>query len=131
MDLNFSIATIATFVGILDQITKNLFKLYGKKEWDKYIPICSLVFGLALGISGYFIPNVAMGNNIIEAIFIGLSAGAASTGIHQIYHQQIKDESEQEDKKEETEDTPCDDETTTIEEEIIINEPEEENKEEE
>lgn len=28
--------------------------------------------------------SVEMGNNIIEAIFIGISAGAAATGIHQI-----------------------------------------------
>lgn len=119
MDLNFSIATIATFVGILDQITKTMFNTYGKKEWDKFIPIFSIAYGLILGISGYFIPNVDMGNNIIEAIFVGLSAGAASTGIHQIYHQQIKDDT--------TESSTT--ETTTVEEEIIVNDTEEENKE--
>jgi uncharacterized YccA/Bax inhibitor family protein len=119
MDLNFSIATIATFVGILDQITKTMFKTYGKKEWDKFIPIFSIAYGLILGISGYFIPNVDMGNNIIEAIFVGLSAGAASTGIHQIYHQQIKDDTTE----------PSTTETTTVEEEIIVNDTEEENKE--
>ena len=117
LDLNFSIATIATFVGILDQITKTILNTYGKKDWDKFIPICSLVFGLILGISGYFIPNVEMGNNIIEAIFIGLSAGAASTGIHQIYHQQVKDDTPTPQTNEET-----NNDATVIEEETIVNE---------
>lgn len=139
LDLNFSIATIATFVGILDQITKTIFNTYGKKDWDKFIPICSLIFGLILGISGYFIPNVEMGSNIVEAIFIGLSAGAASTGIHQIYHQQTKDDSKDEPKPEASiaEETPTEETTETqesivIEEETIVNESttEEENKEE-
>ena len=116
MDLNFSIATIATFVGILDQITKTIFKTYGKQNWDKYIPICSIVYGLILGISGYFIPNVDMGSNIIEAIFIGLSAGAASTGIHQIYRQQAKGDTQTNASTEPTTDA------TVIEEETIVNE---------
>ena len=90
LNLEFSIASIATFVGILDQITKTIFKTCDKKNLDKFIPVRSIVYGLALGIAGYFIPSVEMGNNIVEAIFIGLSAGAASTGVHQIYHQQVK-----------------------------------------
>lgn len=92
--LEFSIATISTFVGLLNQITKYISKTYANKDISKYIPIFSLVYGLILGVSGYFIPNVAMGNNIIEAIFVGLSAGAASTGIHQIYKQHTKDDEE-------------------------------------
>ncbi len=91
--LEFSIATISTFVGLLNQITKFISKTYIKKDISKYIPICSLVYGTVLGIIGYLIPNVTMGNNIVEAIFVGLSAGAASTGIHQIYKQQTKDDS--------------------------------------
>ena len=90
--LEFSIATISTFVGLLNQITKYIAKTYAKRDISKYIPIFSLVYGLILGISGYFIPNVTMGNNIIEAIFIGISAGAASTGIHQIYKQHTKND---------------------------------------
>ena len=48
-------------------------------------------FGLILGIAGYYTPNVDMGRNLIEAIFIGLSAGAAATGINQVGKQLDKD----------------------------------------
>lgn len=82
--LEFSIATISVFVGLLNETVKSIAKNSFNKDINKYIPICSLIFGLMLGIAGYFMPNVEMGNNIIEAIFIGLSAGSAATGIHQI-----------------------------------------------
>ena len=36
--------------------------------------------------------NVDMGNNLIEAIFIGLSAGAAATGVNQVGRQLTKNE---------------------------------------
>lgn len=129
LNLEFSIASIATFVGILDQITKTIFKTCDKKNLDKFIPVCSIVYGLALGIAGYFIPSVEMGNNIIEAIFIGLSAGAASTGVHQIYHQQVKPD-EEEKQNTTTDDTNVDN-VTTVEETVIVNESNETNEEEE
>jgi hypothetical protein len=88
--LEFSIATISVFVSTLNELTKYITKTYIKKDISRYIPLFSLLYGLILGISGFFIPNVEMGSNIVEAIFIGLSAGAASTGIHQIYKQQTK-----------------------------------------
>lgn len=128
LNLEFSIASIATFVGILDQITKTIFKTCDKKNLDKFIPVCSIVYGLALGIAGYFIPSVEMGNNIIEAIFIGLSAGAASTGVHQIYHQQVKPDEEKQTTT--TDDTNVDN-VTTVEETVIVNESNETNEEEE
>lgn len=127
LNLEFSIASIATFVGILDQITKTIFKTCDKKNLDKFIPVCSIVYGLALGIAGYFIPSVEMGNNIIEAIFIGLSAGAASTGVHQIYHQQVKPDEEKQTTT--TDDTNVDN-VTTVEETVIVNESNETNEEE-
>ena len=33
-----------------------------------------------------------MGSNLVEAIFIGISAGSASTGVHQIGKQLSKDD---------------------------------------
>lgn len=88
--LEFSIATISVFVATLNELTKYITKTYIKKDISRYIPLFSLLYGLILGISGFFIPSVEMGSNIVEAIFIGLSAGAASTGIHQVYKQQTK-----------------------------------------
>ena len=88
--LEFSIATIGEFVATLNELTKYITKTYIKKDISRYIPLFSLLYGLILGISGFFIPSVEMGSNIVEAIFIGLSAGAASTGIHQVYKQQTK-----------------------------------------
>lgn len=87
----FSIITITAFVAVLNEVVKIVFKCFNKKI-DRFIPIFSLVFGLILGVWGFFIPNVDMGNNIVEAIFIGLSAGAASTGCHQVYKQLSKEE---------------------------------------
>ena len=88
--LEFSIATIGAFVATLNELTKYITKTYIKKDISRYIPLFSLLYGLILGMYGFFIPSVEMGSNIVEAIFIGLSAGAASTGIHQVYKQQTK-----------------------------------------
>ena len=78
--LEFSIASISVFVGILNKITKTMMDTYSKeKDLSKNIPIFSLIYGLILGLVGYALPDVDMGSNIVEAIFIGLSAGAAST----------------------------------------------------
>ena len=82
--LEFSIATITAFVGFLNELVKLISKKCFDKELNKYIPLFSIAFGLILGIVGYLIPNVEMGNNIVEAIFIGISAGCAATGIHQV-----------------------------------------------
>lgn len=91
--LEFSIATISVFVGLLNQLVKFIASTYFKFDIKKYIPLFSIGFGLILGIAGFFMPNVEMGNNIIEAIFIGLSAGAAATGVHQV-GKQLWDESD-------------------------------------
>jgi len=89
--LEFSIITISAFVGVGNECIKLIANSL-RKDWNKYIPICSLVLGVILGISGYFIPSVPMGNNIIEAIFIGLAAGASATGVHQVGKQLTKKE---------------------------------------
>jgi hypothetical protein len=90
--LEFSIITITTCVAFLNEVTKVIADTGFNKNIDKYIPIFSLVYGLILGICGYFIGGVDMGDNIIEAIFIGLSSGAASTGGHQIGKQLSKEQ---------------------------------------
>ena len=79
--LQFSILTIGTFVTMLDSISIYIGKACFKKDIKKIVPILSLVFGLALGIAGYYTPNVDMGGNLIEAVFIGLSAGAAANQV--------------------------------------------------
>ena len=89
--LEFSIITISAFVAAGNECIKLIANSL-RKDWNKYIPICSLVLGVILGISGYFIPSVPMGNNIIEAIFIGLAAGASATGVHQVGKQLTKKE---------------------------------------
>lgn len=82
--LQFSILTIGTFVTLLDTISIYIGKACFKKDIKKIVPILSLVFGLILGICGFYTPNVEMGENLIEAIFIGLSAGSAATGVNQV-----------------------------------------------
>ena len=82
--LTFSIITITAFVSFLDTLTLSIMKNFVKGDFKKFIPLFSLAYGLGLGIAGYYTPNVDMGSNIIEAIFIGLSAGAAATGVDQV-----------------------------------------------
>ena len=84
--LEFSIVTISAFAAAGNECVKLIASVF-KKDWNKYLPIISLVIGLGLGIAGYFLPGVSMGNNIVEAIFIGLAAGASATGVHQVGHQ--------------------------------------------
>lgn len=82
--LQFSIATISVFVGLLNQTVKYISETCFHFDIKKYIPLFSIGFGILLGIIGYFTPSIEMGNNIVEAFFIGLASGAAATGIHQI-----------------------------------------------
>lgn len=90
--LQFSIITISTFVGILNEAIKIIASTVFKKDITKYIPLFSVIFGIGLGIAGFYTPNVDMGKNLIEAIFIGLAAGCAATGVHQIGKQLNKKE---------------------------------------
>ena len=86
---NFSILTISPFVGILNEATKSVAKCF-KKDINRYIPIFSLVYGVILGIAGYYIPDLDFGHNLVEAIFAGLVGGGAATGVHQTFHQSIQ-----------------------------------------
>lgn len=94
--LEFSIITISSFVTMLDSITRYIGKFCFKKDIGKVLPIFSILYGIALGVCGFYTPNVEMGANLIEAIFIGLSAGAAATGINQVGKQLNKGDEEKE-----------------------------------
>lgn len=102
---NFSILTISPFVGILNEATKSVAKCF-KKDISRYIPIFSLVYGVILGIAGYYIPDLDFGHNLVEAIFAGLVGGGAATGVHQTFHQLS---SKTDDAKTETSNTDNDD----------------------
>ena len=88
--LEFSIISISTFVTVLNEAVKYMADTMFKKDIKRYIPMFSIIFGIVLGIIGFYIPNVEMGNNIVEAIFIGIAAGSAATGVNQIGKQLYK-----------------------------------------
>ena len=85
-----TIVTIGAFVAALNQATKYIATNFIKRDISKFIPICSVVYGLVLGIIGFYLPNANMGSNLAEAVLIGISAGSASTGCHQIVKQLTK-----------------------------------------
>ena len=88
--LEFSIISISTFVTVLNYVVKYMADTMFKKDIKRYIPTFSIIFGIVLGIIGFYIPTVEMGNNIVEAIFIGIAAGSAATGVNQIGKQLYK-----------------------------------------
>ena len=85
--LEFSIITISSFVTILDETVKTISQQVFKKDVKKFLPLLSVIFGIGLGIIGFYTPGVDMGNNLVEAVFIGLAAGSAATGVNQITKQ--------------------------------------------
>ena len=85
-----TIVTIGAFVAALNQATKYIATNFIKRDISKFIPICSVIYGLILGIIGFYLPNANMGSDLVEAILIGISAGSASTGCHQIVKQLTK-----------------------------------------
>ena len=88
--LQFSIITITTFVTMLVSTTRYIATACFRKDISRILPIFSIVYGVALALAGYYATNVDMGNNVIEAFFIGLSAGAAATGFNQVGKQLYK-----------------------------------------
>lgn len=81
--LQFSIITLSTFVTILVSTTRYIASLF-KRDISYYLPIFAIIYGIILSVCGYYFTDVEMGNNIIEAVFIGLSAGAGACGINQV-----------------------------------------------
>lgn len=103
--MEFSIITISAFVTLLVSVTRYIGKVCVKKDISKFLPIFAIVYGVILAIAGYFTPDVDMGKNIIEAIFLGISTGAAATGINQVGKQLNKsDDVTEEDTQEDIED---------------------------
>lgn len=88
--MELTIAMITAFVGVLNEGTKSIAKSLDK-DINKYIPIFSIIYGVILGVCGYFMPDTIVGKTLLESIVIGVSAGLASTGCHQVFHQLSKD----------------------------------------
>lgn len=89
--LEFSILTISVFTSVLVSTTRYIAKSLGK-DISKVLPILAIVYGVGLAIAGYYTDGVEIGNNIIEAIFIGIATGASATGFHQVGKQLNKEE---------------------------------------
>ena len=88
--LEFSIITISTFVTVLVSTTRYIASACFNKDVSRVLPIFAIIYGVALAVAGYYMPNVEMGKNVIEAVFIGLSTGAAATGFNQVGKQLYK-----------------------------------------
>lgn len=85
--LEFSIITISSAVTVLNDTVKNISTHVFNKDISRFIPIFSVLFGILLGIAGFYLTDVDMGENVVEAIFIGIAAGSAATGVNQISKQ--------------------------------------------
>lgn len=124
--LEFTIATISVFVATLNELVKTISMKCFNYDIKKFIPLFSIGFGLILGILGYFAPNVTMGNNIIEAIFIGIAAGGNAVGFHQIYKQLSKGDVNINDDLDVDETPSSEDSVVSEDEAILMNHAEEE-----
>jgi len=82
--MQFSIITITSFVTLLNDIVIYIAKTSFDKDVKKYIPITSIIFGMILGAFGYCIPDMDTGSNLVESLFLGISAGASAVGINQV-----------------------------------------------
>lgn len=82
--MEFSIITISTFVTLLVSTTRYIGTACFKKDISKSLPIFAIVYGVILAVAGYYTPDIEMGKNLIEAVFLGISTGAAATGINQV-----------------------------------------------
>lgn len=58
---------------------------------DKYIPSIVGVVGGALGVAGMYVTPDFPAADPLNAVAIGVVSGLASTGLHQVYHQLVKD----------------------------------------
>jgi len=124
--LEFTITTISVFVAALNELVKTISIKCFNYDIKKYIPLFSIGFGLILGILGYFAPNITMGNNIVEAIFIGIASGGNAVGFHQIYKQLSKGEVTINDDSVEDDETQSEDPVVSEDEVILMNHVKEE-----
>lgn len=88
---DFSMFTLAAFVVAANEIVKIIANAIGGEtgveKIKRFIPLFSLAFGVILAIIGFFMPDVDMGKNVVEAVFIGFASGASATGYHQVVKQ--------------------------------------------
>lgn len=124
--LEFTIATISVFVAALNELVKTISMKCFNYDIKKFIPLFSIGFGLILGILGYFAPNIMMGNNIVESIFIGIAAGGNAVGFHQIYKQLSKGDVNINDDLDVDETPSSEDSVVSEDEAILMNHAEEE-----
>lgn len=82
--MEFSTVTVSAFVATLNEVTKKIAKDVFNREANKFIPLFSIGYGLALAMIAWFSKIPGFGSNVIEAAFIGITSGAAATGYHQI-----------------------------------------------
>jgi hypothetical protein len=99
--LEFSIVTISVFVSTLNEITKALAKGVFRKDINRFIPLFSIAYGIGLAIAAFYTGIENFGNNIIQAVFIGLSSGAAAVGYHQVGKQLLKPQEQPQQQEEE------------------------------
>lgn len=57
---------------------------------DKYIPVIVGVVGGLLGLLGMHVMPDFPGNNVIDAVAVGIASGLAATGMHQAFKQLSK-----------------------------------------
>jgi hypothetical protein len=58
---------------------------------DKYIPSIVGTAGGVLGVVGMYVTPDFPATDPLNAVAIGVVSGLASTGLHQVYHQLVKD----------------------------------------
>lgn len=90
-----SIPVIVSIVYLVMAIYK---KLVENKAtiWTSLIPMWAAILGAALGVLAFYVvPEIVPAENVLVAIFIGMSSGLAATGTNQVF-KQIKKSSESE-----------------------------------
>lgn len=51
----------------------------------RIVPLWSAILGAILGIYGFYrVPSIMLGDNLLVALIVGLAAGLAAVGLHQV-----------------------------------------------
>lgn len=94
-----SIPVIVSIVYLVMAIYK---KLVENKAtiWTSLIPMWAAVLGAVLGVVAFYVvPEIVPAENVLVAIFVGMSSGLAATGTNQVF-KQIADASKDSDEEE-------------------------------
>ena len=59
---------------------------------DKWIPVSLGIAGAALGVVGFFLIPGFPADNVLAALAVGAVSGLSSTGVHQVWKQQKKED---------------------------------------